>query len=81
MNGLIGLSASEEHMMLSTLVSVVAWIGLMCLSAWPIGSGTIGVWFVGVGVALLEEMCHSEVGPSHYICPSYETISTLLSID
>ena len=32
---------------------------LMCVNAWPMGSGTIRrCGFVGVCVALLEEVCH-----------------------
>ena len=32
---------------------------LMCLNAWPTGNGTIRrCGLIGVGVALLEEMCH-----------------------
>jgi hypothetical protein len=32
---------------------------LICLNAWPIGSGTIGKYgLVGVGVVLLEEVDH-----------------------
>jgi hypothetical protein len=35
----------------------------MCLNAWPIGRGTIRRCdLVGVGVALLEELCHCCVG-------------------
>ena len=31
----------------------------MCLNAWPIGSGTIRrCGLVGVGVALMEKVCH-----------------------
>ena len=31
---------------------------LMCLGAWPMGSGSIRRCGLGVGVALLEELCH-----------------------
>ena len=32
---------------------------LMCFNVWPIGGGTIRRYgLVGVGVALLEEVCH-----------------------
>ena len=30
----------------------------MCLNVWPTGSGTIRKCGLGVGVALLEEVCH-----------------------
>ena len=36
---------------------------LMCLSAWPIGNDTIRRYdLVGVGVPLLEEVCHCRGG-------------------
>ena len=36
---------------------------LMCLNAWPTGSDTIRKrGLVGVGVVLLEEVCHSGLG-------------------
>jgi hypothetical protein len=33
---------------------------LMCVNAWPLGSDTIRRCGLGVGVALLEEVCHCE---------------------
>ena len=36
---------------------------VMCLHAWPIGSGTIRkCGLIGVGMALLEEVCHCRGG-------------------
>ena len=45
---------------------------LIYLSAWPIGSGTTRrCGSVGVGVALLEEVCHCGGGPWGLLCSSY----------
>jgi hypothetical protein len=44
---------------------------LMCLDAWPMGSGSIKrCGLVGVGVALLGELCHYGGGLGGFLCSS-----------
>ena len=50
---------------------------VMCLNVWRIGSGSIGNCdLVGVGIALLEEVCHHGGGLCGPICSSYTQCGT-----
>jgi hypothetical protein len=59
---------------------------LMCLNAWLIWSGTIRTCdLVGVGVALLEKVCHCGSralrSPMLKLCPVWNTVSFWLPAD
>jgi hypothetical protein len=61
---------------------VVLWIGmaphrLLCLNAWPIGSGNIRkCGLAGIDVVLLEEVCHYGAWLWGLLCSSYSQCST-----